>query len=154
MNLIKLYRRRKAVSPVIAVVLLIALTVAAAGIIYFIVTDLLQPTPSLDFVDVYKDDTDGIIIRYKANQGDITIEEVSLTLVGGAAVAEDDTWWGLGNTIPTVDEAAATESVTDGNTVYVAVTVDGGIPAGTYTVEITYDAGGSTLYTSKEITVV
>ncbi|MBD3189897.1 MAG: type IV pilin [Candidatus Heimdallarchaeota archaeon] len=40
-------RRKKAVSPVIATILLIALTVTAAAIVYFVVVPLLQKKPEL-----------------------------------------------------------------------------------------------------------
>jgi len=40
-------KRKKAVSPVIATILLIALTVTAAAIVYFVVVPLLQANPEL-----------------------------------------------------------------------------------------------------------
>lgn len=43
-------RRKKAVSPVIATILLIALTVTAAAIVYFVVVPLLQKKPELVIV--------------------------------------------------------------------------------------------------------
>ena len=46
-KLLRLWRRRKAVSPVIATILLIALTVTAAAIVYFVVVPLLRGNPEL-----------------------------------------------------------------------------------------------------------
>lgn len=43
--------RKKAVSPVIATILLIALTVTAAAIVYFVVVPLLRANPDLVYTD-------------------------------------------------------------------------------------------------------
>jgi flagellin-like protein len=52
MNLAKLIlKRKKAVSPVIATILLIALTVTAAAIVYFVVVPLLQKKPQLTILE-------------------------------------------------------------------------------------------------------
>jgi len=57
-TLLKLWRRRKAVSPVIATILLIALTVTAAAIVYFVVVPLLRGNPELVLMDYELADTD------------------------------------------------------------------------------------------------
>jgi flagellin-like protein len=44
-------KRKKAVSPVIATILLIALTVTAAAIVYFVVVPMLQKKPELTIVN-------------------------------------------------------------------------------------------------------
>ena len=44
-------KRKKAVSPVIATILLIALTVTAAAIVYFVVVPLLQSNPELAYTE-------------------------------------------------------------------------------------------------------
>ncbi|TET29008.1 MAG: type IV pilin [Candidatus Heimdallarchaeota archaeon] len=54
----RLWRRRKAVSPVIATILLIALTVTAAAIVYFVVVPLLRGNPELVLMDYELADTD------------------------------------------------------------------------------------------------
>ncbi|MHA1531920.1 MAG: archaellin/type IV pilin N-terminal domain-containing protein, partial [Candidatus Heimdallarchaeota archaeon] len=56
--LLRLWRRRKAVSPVIATILLIALTVTAAAIVYFVVVPLLRGTPELIMIEYELKDTD------------------------------------------------------------------------------------------------
>ena len=53
----RLYSRRKAISPVIATILLIALTVAAATIIYFVIVPLFN-TYKLDASVLTIHDTD------------------------------------------------------------------------------------------------
>ena len=55
MNIITLIlnKRKRAVSPVIAVILLIGLAVAAAAAIFIVVIPLLQPTTSLEIIDGY-----------------------------------------------------------------------------------------------------
>ncbi len=57
-TLLRLWRRRKAVSPVIATILLIALTVTAAAIVYFVVVPLLRGNPELVLMDYELADTD------------------------------------------------------------------------------------------------
>ena len=49
--IVKLWRKRKAVSPVIATILIIALTVTAAAIVYFVVVPLLQGKGQLVVMD-------------------------------------------------------------------------------------------------------
>lgn len=53
-----LWTRRKAVSPVIATILLIALTVTAAAIVYFVVVPLLRGNGELVVMDYDLEDTD------------------------------------------------------------------------------------------------
>jgi flagellin-like protein len=152
MNLIKLYQRRKAVSPVIAVVLLIALTVAAAGIIYFIVTDLLQPTPSLEYQETYADDVTGVVIKFKATQGDIVITGVTAVLSNGTTLVGENIWWQTGPAIPTGVENTDIP-ISDGDTIYLAIACDGDFPlGGTHTFEIKYLADGNNEYESIDVT--
>ena len=151
MNLLKLYQRRKAVSPVIAVVLLIALTVAAAGIIYFIVTDLLQPTPSLEYQETYADDNTGVVIKFKATQGDIVITGVTVVLSNGTTLVDANLWWQTGPAIPT-GTVNTDITVSDGDTIYLAIACDGDFPSGSHTFEIEYLADGNNEYESIDIT--
>lgn len=56
--IVKLYRRRKAVSPVIATILIIALTVTAAAIVYFVVVPMLKGKGQLVVMDYELEDDD------------------------------------------------------------------------------------------------
>ncbi len=77
--------KKRAVSPVIATVLLIALVVAAVAIVYFVVFPMLQGEPSLVVVSTTLSDTNGdkrvdqILINYK-NVGSSKAVISSITL--------------------------------------------------------------------------
>ena len=67
-----IFKNKKAVSPVVATILLIALTVSAAAVVYFVVVPLLNDDPEITFgistVTEFKDyDHDGSIDAIKAN---------------------------------------------------------------------------------------
>jgi hypothetical protein len=107
----------------------------------------------LDLVEVYADEPDGVILRYKANNGDVVVKEVVIILENGTILTDGQVWWGLGEIIPTSDELDNSEIVNDGNKVYIAIAVDGGIPIGTHNFEIEYLANGNNEYTSDEVTI-
>ncbi len=141
MNLISIYRKRKGVSPVIAVVLLIALTVAAAGIIYFIVTDLLQPTGSLDFQREVDTSATAVKLEFKANQDSVILNGYTIT---------DST----GTNVTGVIVTLSTSTTTVENNGLVTITFTGTFTVGAqYTFEIEYEASGSTRYTTVDVTV-
>ena len=156
MNL-NISNRRKGVSPVIAVVLLIALTVAAAAAIYLIVMPLLNPTPSLDSQAAaeYYSANDVVVLELKANQGAVVITEISVANTTDTIV-ETEVWWGVGSatTVPSADEVAASVSVDDSSVVYIAIVLENGYVSGDYTFDVTYTADGSTLHTVIEISIV
>ncbi|MHA2131809.1 MAG: archaellin/type IV pilin N-terminal domain-containing protein, partial [Promethearchaeota archaeon] len=49
MNLVKLYRRRRAVSPILAAILLIGLAVAAGAVLFVVVLPMIQSSGELKF---------------------------------------------------------------------------------------------------------
>ncbi|MEA2070550.1 MAG: archaellin/type IV pilin N-terminal domain-containing protein [Asgard group archaeon] len=90
----QLWARRKAISPVIATILLIALTVTAAAIVYFVVVPMLQGQSEIVLLGYEMDDAnandfaDEITVELR-NVGtkEVTIESVSVTRNG-----ESVTW--------------------------------------------------------------
>lgn len=80
----RIYRRRKAVSPVIAAILLIALTVAAVAIVYFLIipsfrTYKLEAT-IISVNDTNKDSLYNQITMQFANTGTKTVEIYNVTI--------------------------------------------------------------------------
>ena len=74
-------KRKKAVSPVIATILLIALTVTAAAIVYFVVVPMLQGKPKLAITDHGK--ALGFDDRYE-----ITVENIGTEVATFAELTE------------------------------------------------------------------
>lgn len=73
-------KRKKAVSPVIATILLIALTVTAAAIVYFVVVPLLRANPDLVYTNHGKvlGFTDRYEVTIQNNGGaDASIDEIT-----------------------------------------------------------------------------
>ncbi len=61
MNLVKIYRRRRAVSPILAAILLIGLAVAAGAVLFVVVLPMIQSSGELKFgkTTLSDIDTDG-----------------------------------------------------------------------------------------------
>ncbi len=94
----RLYSRRKAVSPVIATILLIALTVAAATIIYFVIVPLFN-TYKLDasVVTIHDTDKDSLYNQVEiqfVNSGtkNINITQVIIWTSAQTEIANSDLW--------------------------------------------------------------
>ena len=84
-------RRRRAVSPVIAVILLIGLTVAAASMMFLVVMPMIEPKASLDITDGYYYYNEGLE-KPKKNpkaQADAYVIEFTVRNVGTKVVTID-----------------------------------------------------------------
>ncbi len=103
-----LQQHRKSVSPVIAVVLLIALTVAAGAIIWTIVLPLLQPREQITLTEYITQDLNASnvvhikVVLESTSAG--TINSVTLELTNGTSVS--------------YDSATSTTTVTQGTSTY------------------------------------
>ncbi len=146
--MIKLLRNhKKSVSPVIAVVLLIALTVAAGAIIWTIVLPLLEPTETLTITNTISSETNTTGLIWKGTFDATSagsISSVVLDVSGGnsvtGAVIDDN---GLTVTSATISSGANTLRF-----YFSGVTTAG---SGTITITWTPDGGSSTTY-SFEVT--
>lgn len=85
-------RRKRAVSPVVATVLLIAITVAAAAMVYFVVMPMISgsPEPVIQSVTPKDDNTDGSyeLIDVKVRNfgtADFKVDDASVTPTGGTS---------------------------------------------------------------------
>ncbi len=90
MNLNKLLGRKRAVSPVVAAILLIGLTVAAGAIVYFIVLPMLSSTTGADDVSITFDGNQtstAFKFRIK-NEGasDVTLSSVTIATSADSSV--------------------------------------------------------------------
>ncbi|MFW9914489.1 MAG: archaellin/type IV pilin N-terminal domain-containing protein [Candidatus Thorarchaeota archaeon] len=83
MNLNKLFGRKQAVSPVVAAILLIGLTVAAGAIVYFIVLPMLSSTTEADDIAIVFDGNQtSVDFKFRVkNEGatDVTVSSISIT---------------------------------------------------------------------------
>lgn len=81
LDLKKSYRKKRAVSPVVAAILLIGLTVAAGAIVYFIVLPMLSTETGADDVEVTWNEnaTNTALKVYIKNSGSSDIEIQSVT---------------------------------------------------------------------------
>jgi flagellin-like protein len=133
-------KRKKAVSPVIATILLIALTVTAAAIVYFVVVPLLTQKPELVYTNNGK-------VPATTNQYEVTIQNIG----GDVANIEGLTSITLVNSTDTINPTAVNAGVTP---VVFPTSIDQGgtvtwtfifnsdfTPGSSYTLTITYDAG-------------
>lgn len=84
----KIRKGKRAVSPVIATVLLISLVVAASAMVYFIVVPLLRGSSSVDFVTTQWFDSDGdavadlvYITLQNSGSASTTITNISITIL-------------------------------------------------------------------------
>jgi len=137
-------KRKKAVSPVIATILLIALTVTAAAIVYFVVVPLLRANPELTYTDHGK-------VSGTSNKYEITIQNN-----GGADANLDGlTAFIFTNTTDDYNPAKVYYSISDeittwpyviaqGATVKLTFEMSGAFTAGSqYTFTLQYDGGKS-----------
>ncbi|MHA1586056.1 MAG: archaellin/type IV pilin N-terminal domain-containing protein, partial [Candidatus Heimdallarchaeota archaeon] len=80
----RLYHRRKAISPVVATLLLIALTVSAVALVYFVIIPIFQKHRieiSIDNIkDTNKDSLFDEISLYIVNTGTKTVEITNVTV--------------------------------------------------------------------------
>ncbi|MGC9780434.1 MAG: type IV pilin [Candidatus Heimdallarchaeota archaeon] len=135
-------RRKKAVSPVIATILLIALTVTAAAIVYFVVVPLLTVNPELVTTDYGK-------ISGTTNQYEIELKNIGQDVANIANLEAFE----LTNTTDTDNPSAAyigTDAVTfpyvinQGDTVIFVLEFAGNFtPGGQYTLTVIYDEGAT-----------
>ncbi|MCF2144123.1 MAG: hypothetical protein K9W42_10510 [Candidatus Heimdallarchaeota archaeon] len=133
----RLWRRRKAISPVIATILLIALTVTAAAIVYFVVVPLLRGRGELVIFGYELEDTDATYYADKITTdiqnigtAEVTISSVSITKDGEAiswALAEETYVIGSSERRDIVFEAAsAADELGSGELIYVTLAYDNG----------------------------
>ena len=132
--------KKRAVSPVIATVLLIALVTAAAAIVFLVVIPMLQPAPEAIVKGVtYNDQGDGnfsVTITVLAQGGDITFNG---TLEASPTVA----YLVVDSTIP----------LSIGNGVQKTITVIGSFSAGTkYSLTLAFLAGDNEVNALAEFT--
>jgi flagellin-like protein len=89
MNLNKLLGRKRAVSPVVAAILLIGLTVAAGAIVYFIVLPMLSSTTEADDITITFDGNQtNVDFKFRVkNEGatDVTVESITMNGENNAA---------------------------------------------------------------------
>ncbi|RMG41891.1 MAG: type IV pilin [Methanobacteriota archaeon] len=129
---------KKSVSPVIAVVLLIALTVAAGAIIWTIVLPLLEPTETLTLTNKISSDWDSTskVFTFKGTfdaSSAGTINSVVLDVNGGSSI--------------TAETNSSSSVVAGANTLTFYFTVTSGAGSGSITITWTPDGGSSTTYT-------
>ena len=122
--------KKRAVSPVIATVLLIALVTAAAAIVFLVVIPMLTPADAILVAKSTVDNQDGnftVTINVKALAADIVFN-------GNVTVSPTVSFFVVTSTTP----------VTIENGLQSDVTIKGTFQSGTtYTVTLTFTAGGS-----------
>ena len=135
--------KKRAVSPVIATVLLIALVTAAAAIVFLVVIPMLNPTavPVFTYLDGSTDIGGGdrqISVDIKATGGSLTIDSVTVTPSLTISVVNAT----AGNMIGQTIEAEAT----------ITVLIQGAFSVGTdYTFTFTFTSGDDVV--SEPITI-
>ncbi|MCG3253797.1 MAG: hypothetical protein KAX09_08105 [Candidatus Heimdallarchaeota archaeon] len=118
----RLYHRRKAISPVVATLLLIALTVAAVALVYFVIIPIFQKHRieiSIDNIkDTNKDSLFDEISLYIVNTGTKTVEITNVTVWTATTsdLGNSDNW------IPHLDWTfnIAAQAISDPSEVYSA----------------------------------
>ncbi len=135
--MLKLIRNnKKSVSPVIAVVLLIALTVAAGAIIWTIVLPLLQPKETLTLTSTIQSTYNSAGIVWKGTleaSTTGTINSVKITLANGTEITATTNY---------------TNSISQGANTYTFYFLSKNLSAGSGTITITWTptSGTSTTY--------
>ncbi|MHA1198276.1 MAG: archaellin/type IV pilin N-terminal domain-containing protein [Candidatus Heimdallarchaeaceae archaeon] len=111
----KIRKGKRAVSPVIATVLLISLVVAASAMVYFIVVPLLRGTSSVDFVTTQWFDSDGdacadlvYVTLQNSGSASSTISNISITIQNDVVTESVD----ITNAVLVVEELPLTMDVT------------------------------------------
>ena len=130
--------KKRAVSPVIATVLLIALVTAAAAIVFLVVIPMLNPAP-VALITVTPGSTDAgggdraIAVKIDAKNGALNITGVTVTGVAGVTVLD----------MPTGTSVIHEVVAQDGSmTVYIV----GAFSVATeYSITISFESGGSTI---------
>ncbi len=135
-------RRKKAVSPVIATILLIALTVTAAAIVYFVVVPLLTGNPELVTTDYGK--VTGTTDQYEIELENIGQDAANIAnLEGFELTNETDTYNPTAAHIGT-DAITFPYVINQGDTVTIVLTFAGNFtPGGQYTLTVIYDSGAT-----------
>ncbi len=137
-------KRKKAVSPVIATILLIALTVTAAAIVYFVVVPLLQANPELAYTNNGK--VSGTDNKYEVtivNNGGAEANLAGLTAFTFTNTTDDynptNVYYSISTEITTWPYV-----IGQGDTVKLIFEMPGAFTSGsTYTFTLTYDDGKS-----------
>jgi flagellin-like protein len=135
-------KRKKAVSPVIATILLIALTVTAAAIVYFVVVPLLRANPELVATDYGK--VAGTNNKYEVtiqNNGGADANLAGLTAITFTNTTDDynptHAYYSISTEITTWPYV-----VTQGDTVTLIFEMGGAFTTGSqYTFTLEYDSG-------------
>ncbi|MFW9922284.1 MAG: archaellin/type IV pilin N-terminal domain-containing protein [Candidatus Thorarchaeota archaeon] len=128
-------KKNKAVSPVIATILLIALTVTAAAIVYFVVVPLLKPKVEITvtgygFVTGTDDQFEFTVNVLTAPEGGATISAVAVTFFNGS------------ETNAPVVQGFTEVVISQGSSQKITITVSPDFIDGEqYTIIITYDGG-------------
>ncbi|MBN1330451.1 MAG: type IV pilin [Candidatus Heimdallarchaeota archaeon] len=135
-------KKNKAVSPVIATILLIALTVTAAAIVYFVVVPILTTKPEL--VPISYGKVAGTTDRYEiefSNNGGAAANIVGLSAI---VLTNSTTDWSLSPSAVYVGAVLQTWPyvLNVGNSVTFVLDFDTALTTGeSYTLTITYDQG-------------
>ena len=120
----KLWKDRKAVSPVIGVILMVAITVIlAAGIAMFAfgTGSTLIDRPNMYFIGVHADSSDGLVYMMVAGTDSVLLDEMLANIEvisGGESVFSCD------DDIEIVDVGVPDEIVNAGDTIMIDVTCD------------------------------
>ncbi|NHK30844.1 MAG: type IV pilin [Asgard group archaeon] len=125
-------KRKKAVSPVIATILLIALTVTAAAIVYFVVVPLLRANPELTPISYGK-------VPATTDQYEVTFQN------NGGAVANIDALASIELTNETITTGVNPTLVEQGSTTvtFPASVEQGGQVTWTFTFNVNFTTGSS-----------
>ncbi|MFX0209255.1 MAG: archaellin/type IV pilin N-terminal domain-containing protein [Candidatus Hodarchaeota archaeon] len=96
MKIAKIWRKRRAVSPILAAILLIGLAVAAGAVLFVIVLPMIQSSGELSFGDVTFSDTDADgandkVVFTLTNEltKTVSITNITITIVGGNVITND-----------------------------------------------------------------
>ncbi|TFF99147.1 MAG: type IV pilin [Promethearchaeota archaeon] len=142
-------KRKKAVSPVIATILLIALTVTAAAIVYFVVVPMLQKKPELTIVNPGHVTGDNTKIRFtiqNIGSGEASLETSDFSLsysndTHDGAIAATDL-----SVLDSEDAAIDTISISSQGEVTIIYQITGGDHPRFYTGNVyTIDVSGKTI---------
>ena len=106
MNLIKIYRRRRAVSPILAAILLIGLAVAAGAVLFVVVLPMIQSSGELKFgettlSDIDADNLNDKIVFTLTNELAETVAVTNITLQGRTGTGSWTTFTNDDNTTTT-----------------------------------------------------
>jgi hypothetical protein len=130
MNLVKMYRKRRAVSPILAAILLIGLAVAAGAVLFVVVLPLIGGTADVEFVSAVADDRnndgllDQITVQVQNSGAEVdSFAEGTISLTGWSAAANIEI--GLANPVDLVFKTTdVTQQVEETQTLSITLKFD------------------------------